>query len=339
MKYPNFLQQNQTIGTCAPSFGVAGIPYANRYAIVKDVLKEKGFNLSEGKYIYGINQAQSTTKENRAQDFMEMYLAKSNDFLISIAGGERMLDILEYLDFEVLKKAKPKYFMGYSDNTNLTFLLTTICDIATIYGLNIIDFGRFEYDQCLNDHLELITGKKLSHTSYPLVEYNDLKEVNYFASYNLEFPNKWLNLFSEDEINLEGRIIGGCLDVLVNLAGTKYDYFPQFVSKYQNDGIILYLEVCDFNPLAVYRSLKQLQFCDWFKNITGVIFGRPNNSDELFDFNHHTILQEFFKDFKLPVITMMDFGHVPPMFPIINGAMCKITNNAQISQLSYTLKP
>ena len=31
-------------------------------------------------------------------------------------------------------QAKPKWFMGYSDNTNLTFLLTTLCDTAAIYG-------------------------------------------------------------------------------------------------------------------------------------------------------------------------------------------------------------
>lgn len=45
-----------------------------------------------------------------------------------------MCEDLDYVDFERVKEADPKWYMGYSDNTNFTFLLTTLCDTASIYG-------------------------------------------------------------------------------------------------------------------------------------------------------------------------------------------------------------
>ena len=54
--------------------------------------------------------------------------------LFKLGGGELMCEILEYLDFEKLKSLNPKWFLGYSDNTNFTFLQTILCDTVSIYG-------------------------------------------------------------------------------------------------------------------------------------------------------------------------------------------------------------
>ena len=39
-----------------------------------------------------------------------------------------MCEILPYIDFEKIRNSEPKWFFGYSDNTNLIFLLATLCD-------------------------------------------------------------------------------------------------------------------------------------------------------------------------------------------------------------------
>lgn len=44
-----------------------------------------------------------------------------------------MCEILPYIDFEKIRNSEPKWFLGYSDNTNLIFLLATLCDTAAIY--------------------------------------------------------------------------------------------------------------------------------------------------------------------------------------------------------------
>lgn len=52
-----------------------------------------------------------------------MYLSDEADALISCGGGELMCEILDDVDFDAIKAAKPKWYMGYSDNTNFTFFI------------------------------------------------------------------------------------------------------------------------------------------------------------------------------------------------------------------------
>lgn len=52
-----------------------------------------------------------------------------------------MCEVLDYVDFDRIRKAEPKWYMGYSDNTNLVFLLTTLCDTAAVYGPCAGSFG------------------------------------------------------------------------------------------------------------------------------------------------------------------------------------------------------
>lgn len=63
----------------------------------------------------------SNTPEKCAQEFNEWYEKEDVDVLISCGGGELMCEILPYVDFEKIRQEEPKWFMGYSDNTNLLF--------------------------------------------------------------------------------------------------------------------------------------------------------------------------------------------------------------------------
>ena len=57
---------------------------------------------------------------------------------------------------------------------------------------------------------------------------------------------------------LKGRTIGGCLDVLIALVGTRFDKTKSFIEKYKEDGFIWYLE--SFNlPELVALTLALLQ--------------------------------------------------------------------------------
>ena len=131
MRYPCFLSKGDTIGLVAPSFGVSGYPYYDRYVNAKKKFEELGYKIKECPSIYNLEKASSNLPEVRAKEFMDMYLDEEVDFLYSVAGGEIMMEILPYLDFEKLSNSKPKWFQGYSDNTNLTLTLNTLCDVAS----------------------------------------------------------------------------------------------------------------------------------------------------------------------------------------------------------------
>ncbi len=63
----------------------------------------------------------SNKPELCGQEINDYYTSEKNDALISCGGGELMCEILNYVDFDRLRAADPKWFMGYSDNTNITF--------------------------------------------------------------------------------------------------------------------------------------------------------------------------------------------------------------------------
>ena len=74
------------------------------------------------------------TPEACGKELTDYYCSVDNDILISCGGGEMMCETMNFVDFEKIKSAEPKWYMGYSDNTNFTFLLSTICDTAAVYG-------------------------------------------------------------------------------------------------------------------------------------------------------------------------------------------------------------
>ena len=69
----------------------------------------------------------SAAPEECGKELTEYYVSEKNDCLISCGGGELMCEDLDYVDFEKIRKAPAKWYLGYSDNTHFTYLLPTIC--------------------------------------------------------------------------------------------------------------------------------------------------------------------------------------------------------------------
>jgi muramoyltetrapeptide carboxypeptidase LdcA involved in peptidoglycan recycling len=325
MKIPKFLHKNDTISLCAPSFGILISPYKERYESALKLFTDKGYKLIETKSTRLFDHAQSAPAKIRAQEFMECYLDDNIDFIISVAGGERMMEILPYLDFNLIRQAKPKFFMGFSDNTVLTFALTTLCDIATIYGVCMPSFGMRPWDDSISDAYEVITGTKTIQHSYPFYEAEGKEQVvgQELSGYNLTAPVKWETNTNQD-ITVSGILLGGCLDVLSILVGTKFDQVKEFALK-QDEGILWYLEACDLHSLATLRALWQMKYADWFVNVKGFIIGRPLNTDVIFDVSQKDAVLSVLEDLGVPIIFDADIGHVPPMMTMINGVYATVS--------------
>ena len=131
MRYPEFLKENGTIGFVAPSFGCSTEPYRTAFNHALDKWKKEGYGIDIGPNCYeNSGVGISNTPEKCAEELTEWYCRKENDILISCGGGELMCEVLPFVDFERIRKADPKWYLGYSDNTNMTYLLTTLCDTA-----------------------------------------------------------------------------------------------------------------------------------------------------------------------------------------------------------------
>lgn len=339
MRYPKLLSKNNTIGVCAPSFGSPEDPYYTRYIYGKKRFEELGYKFKETEHILCLTKAESAPKEIRAKEFLDLWYDDNVDFIMSIAGGELMMEILPYIDFNTLKKSsKIKYFMGYSDNTNLSFLLATLCDIASIYGNHIGAFSMDPLDISLVNTYNFITGVNMVQLPYELYEDPQIENPNQDprAPYYLTKEVIWKSLNNKN-VNLEGRLIGGCLDVLTTLVGTPFDKVKEFNEKYQEDGIIMFLECCDLNLLSFIRSIWQLNQAGWFKHCKGVILGRPRLSEDCFDITLEDAIHRAFDELNIPVLYDLDFGHVSPSMTLINGSYVKITFNDKEKKIETLL--
>lgn len=334
MKYPKFLNEKDTIYLISPSFGCSTEPYKSRLKKAIFNLKEKGFNIIEGLYVYQNECLLSTNKENICAEFLNAY--KLSNLLLSVGGGEWMLSILDTFDFSTIKKLEPKWFMGYSDNTNLTFLLTTLCDTATIYGANAPEFGVLNFIDYQENMISLIKGEKLKFSNYEKYESNSLKdELNPYLNLNLDTPVK-MDSYPLADISLEGRLIGGCIDSLSSLVGTKFDNMKKFNAKYKNT--IWFLEACDMTPIEVARRLLQMKYAGWFDEVCGFIFGRPLHTEEMCGKNYKELIIEALEDLGVDIIFDADIGHLKPQIPIICGAKAKVTYNKNTLNIEYILE-
>ncbi len=377
MRYPKFLNKNETIGFVAPSFGCATEPYLSLFKNAQKKLSDLGYNQKLGPNSYAaLGIGISNTPELCGKELNDAYADKEIDSIISCGGGELMCEVVPHIDFDAVAKSDPKWYMGYSDNTNFTFLSATIADTAAIYGPCISSFGMEPWHPSIQDALDLITGANLTVHGYDMWEGPALpdsedtqneevitsqsssdkteeseKEENplepYMPNRNTEYRfylpsgNNELSLCSDktETINLEGRLIGGCMDCLENLIGTNFDHVSEFSSKYKEDGIIWFLESCDLNVMSIRRTLWHMKNAGWFKHVKGFLIGRPYHyEEEMMGLDQYNAVTDILNDINVPVLMDLDIGHLPPMMPLITGSYAKVSASGNSISIKHILK-
>ena len=357
MRYPEFLKENGTIGFVAPAFGCAIEPYHTAFKHALHQWEENGYHTDLGPNCFASNGIGiSNTPELCGQELNDWYCAKENDVLISCGGGELMCEVVPYMDFERMKQAEPKWYMGYSDNTHFTFLSATILDTAAIYGPCSAAFGMEPWHPAICDAWDLLTGKKDTFHGYDLWEKESLKDAeNPLLPYNVTEPCKIKTYICKDgkavlrgnacedlapaTLELEGRLIGGCLDILQAYPGTPYDKVKEFNERYKEDGIIWFLEACELNVMSIRRVLWHLKQAGWFENLKGFLIGRPLCfGEEAFGIDQYRAVTDLLTEYNVPIIMDLDIGHLAPMMPMVCGGTAKVKINGNDVTIQYTFK-
>lgn len=339
MRYPGFLPPGGSIGFLAPSFGCNSEPYRSAFDHSLEKWQAMGYRQVLGPNCYaGDGMGISSTPEKCGREVMDMFLSGEADCLISCGGGELMCEILPYVDFGRLKEAPPKWFMGYSDNTNLIHLLATLTDTASIYGPCASSFGMEPWHESLFDALAILTGVKEGASEpeqgavaagYGMWEKESLKgPENPLAPYHLTEPLAIRTYVGRERTNGEtsfrGRLLGGCMDCLVNLTGTRFDRTREFAERYGEDGIVWFLEACELNVFAIRRAMWQMEEAGWFRHVKGFLIGRPENGSPMMDLDAYGAVLEVAGRKNVPVVMDVDLGHLPPMMPIVVGSMADV---------------
>ena len=328
MRYPQNLKKGGTIGFVAPSFGCATEPYKSAFLNAHKKFQEMGYQCQLGPNCYaseGIGI--SNTPEKCGKELTESYRSGENDCLISCGGGELMCEILEYVDFDAIREAPPKWYLGYSDNTNFTYLLTTLCDTASVYGPCAADFGMEPWHPSLNDTFGILTGEVRTVQNYDGWEKADCSlktEETPLEPYHITEP-MILKKYPDQDTVFEGRLLGGCLDCLVNLKGTEFDKTTEFIEKYKEDGILWFLEACELNVFSIRRAIWQLDHAGWFQYTKGFLIGRPMMFDQpAMGLDQYHAVTDLLAKYQVPVIMDVDLGHLHPAMPLITGSYANV---------------
>ena len=331
--YPAEFSKNLGIGVTAPSSGLGNETFINRFEMVSEQLTQKGYLITEGICLRENSKHVSGSPLDRARDFLTLWENPNIGAIIPPWGGEVLIEILDGIDFEALVAGQAKWVLGYSDISTLLFAITVRTGIATAHGINFMDMIDAQTDSLSRQALEILQleqGDSFSqHSSEKyqkeFVSFSD----NIAATYNLAETTEWKSLTNDTPIKFSGRIIGGCLDVLVHLVGTPYGKIDHFKETFHNDGVIIYLENCELSPCAMTRALHQMRLANWFDGINGIIIGRTQATavEEPNSLSHFEALSNCLKDLKVPVVYDADIGHMPPNMTLINGSFAELSLN------------
>ena len=340
MRIPKFLEASGTIGFVAPAFGCNMEPYRSGFDAAQKTFAALGHTMILGPNCYeGSGIGISNTPPKCGEEINTFFAKQEVDVLLSCGGGELMCEVLDYIDFERIAALPPKWYMGYSDNTNMTFLLTTLCDVASVYGPCAAAFGMEPWHPAIQDAFDVLTGEKLTIKGYDLYEKEGLKdEENPLLPYNVTEPCIRKKV-PDTDIKMEGRLIGGCLDVLTLLLGTKYDKVQAFTERYKEDGIIWFIEACDLNVMGIRRALWQMEQAGWFGHVKGFLIGRPYcNGEEFLGLDQYEAVTGILGKYNVPIIMDLDIGHIPPAMPLICGSYAKVTSVGNDVEVAMELK-
>lgn len=326
MIYPEFPEYEDVIGICAPSAGVGS--KEESFDLSLEVLADEGFNIYETDSVRN-DDVPSAPAWIRGEEFNSLFEDDDIAMVMSASGGDFNVEMLPYIDQELVA-SHPKWFSGYSDPTAIEILMTTKLDIATIYGVNA---GAWDW-RPLHDFqtyaLDLLHGVIEPQYSYDLYSSGGFDEET--GSYIMDTPVEWVLLQPEDGgleesdqlLDVTGRIIGGCTDVLDWMIGTPYEDLKGFAERYSEDGLIWFFDTFELTPMGLMYSMNRMKLMGLFDNARAVVFGRVCFTGDADDIDYLSLLERVFGELDVPVIWNADIGHTKPSMTLINGSFAHL---------------
>ncbi|HAT4340567.1 TPA: LD-carboxypeptidase [Clostridium perfringens] len=270
----SFFNKGNKIGIISCSNGLS-IKNKNIIDELKLNLKSLDIDMVEGDTLYAKEyNLFSGTGDEKARALEKLFLDKDIKMIFDISGGDLANEVLDFLDFNLIKE-NPKPFFGYSDLTVLLNAIYSQCHITTYnYQLrNLI--GNFKEEQMQNFKASFIEGKE------------DI--------FNLDY--KWIN-----GSHLEGIVVGGNIRCLLKLAGTKY--MPDFKDK------ILFLESFSGNSAKMLTYITQYKNLGVFNEVKGIILGEFTEMErEDLKPDIVEILKRVIGEINIPILKTSDLGH------------------------------
>lgn len=234
------------------------------------------------------------------------------DIGLAVRGGYGAARILHGLDYRGLERRlrdQPIVLVGHSDFTAIQLALYAKARVKTFGGPMLsADFGAQTPSEFTMDHF----WRTVTQPSATIVA--DVPQVQ--------------------NVEVSGTLWGGNLAILASLVGTPY--MPDI------DGGILFIEDVNEQPFRIERMIYQLHLSGLLARQQALVLGqftgvRPFEYDNGYDMQ--AMIEQVRAVVGIPVVTGLQFGHVPDMVTLPVGAHAQLVANAHGFRLTVSDYP
>ncbi|MFI0237840.1 S66 peptidase family protein [Streptomyces sp. NPDC016845] len=339
VRYPSPLRPGDRVGVTSPSSGVPEALHERLEYAVRDV-RDHGYEVVIGRCMDGSGHV-SASAADRASELMSMLTDPTVRAIVPPWGGETAIDLLPLLDWDKLREAEPTWLVGFSDMSTLITPMTLLTGAATVHGNNLMD-TPYRVPAELRSWLDIVAaprGHQFTQTPpgrHRSTGFDDFAACPGVREYTLDSAGAWTRLDGGGDVEAEGRLIGGCVETLCNLAGTDYLDVSAFARDESPDGLLVYVEAAGDDAFTICRNLHGMRLAGFFDQANAILVGRTNAPDSRTLSQHEAVLDAL-GALDVPIIADVECGHVPPYMPIVNGAHGRIVHTPSRSALTQTL--
>lgn len=275
---PLALQSGDTIGVVAP----AGPPRRSALRQGIAALQQLGYRVKLGHHAFDRDGFFAGSHSARISDLNIMIRDRSVRAIYCARGGYGTVYLLSKVDYENLRRQR-KILMGASDLTLLLNEVHARTGLITFHGPMVA--SNF--------------SKPPEAIHLPSLRYALLESGG-------EPQNNRITLSRRDVLQrgrAQGKLLGGCLSLLVSTLGTPYEI--------ETGGSILFLEDVNEPPYKLDRLLKQMLDAGKFKQVRGLVFGDMLHciDPKYPKLSARGVIQRVLVDFKGPIVMGLSSGH------------------------------
>ncbi|MGA7205902.1 MAG: S66 peptidase family protein [Specibacter sp.] len=339
IRYPQPLRSGDIIGVTAPSSGISK-ELRGRLDFAVRELRDRGFEVQLGDCLHGTTHVSAPAKR-RAEELMRMLLDSAVKAVVPPWGGVTAIDLVPHLDFDALARAEPTWFVGYSDISTLLAPITLRTGMATLHGSNFMDTPYRVPESLMSwiDIASLPAGATFRQTSpgiHRVNDWDDWENSPGVSEHAWNGNGTWERLDQgREDVSVRGRLIGGCIETLVNLAGTPY-LETKALREGPGDSLIVYIEASSVEATTICRHLHGLRLAGFFDGAKAILVGRTGAPDSPSLTQPEAVLDALGM-LGVPIIGNVECGHVPPQLPIVNGAQGRLVFSGKDQYLEQTL--
>jgi muramoyltetrapeptide carboxypeptidase LdcA involved in peptidoglycan recycling len=318
---PPRLQPGDTVGLVSPSWGGAGM-FPHRVERGVQHLASLGFQVRIGPHALNQLGFVSDTPQNRADDIHSLFADAEVKAIVAAIGGDHSCHLLPLLDYDLIRN-NPKVFMGFSDITVLNVAIWKETGLVTFNGPALLtDFAEvprmFTYTErylrkALCEARPMGIVEPSTWWTEEFLDWAQKEDLKRPRARQRSAGWSWLRGGVA-----EGVLIGGCLESLEHLRGTRF--WPEWQDA------ILFFETSEAPPPPerVDSLLMDYENMGVLPRLKGLLVGRPMRYSEQEKQQLREVVLERTRGYRFPIIADMDFGHTAPQFTIPIGCRARI---------------